>query len=261
MSENIFRLFARYIAEELPKFLPAREHVEDPYEIKTVNLSKARDNDMMPWGGDYIRVQQIDGELDIRLDKSNADLIELDKLPILRSPFYRAYLTNTAQSGKTAILCIGKKRSFEAEQKMKTLEEANVLRGEDNTEVSDETGTVYVLKKTITVYHGTTKNPLQNAFVSYKCSVGDATQYSDIKGTLESDVYGEETYFEESMKNLGSDYHYKEVSDVPSKFESYAWIELKIYLMAKGVGATTKATAYNKVSKLFGKTKTDVSYI
>lgn len=249
MSENIFRLFARYIAEELPKFMPRPEPVEQAYDIKTVDLQKARDKDRVPWGGDYILVAEIDGELDIRLNDNSSDPIELDKVPRITSPFYQAYLTNTAQSGKTALLYIGKKASFQANLLERYHVESNVLRGEDNTEVSRVDGG-YLLKKTVTIYHSTSKNPFQNTFVSYKTTIK-----GNLKATLQSDAYAEETY-EEILEFENTEYEYKELADVPNKFEVADWLKLRIYLYAYSAGTT-----YNDICKVFGNTKSEVSYV
>lgn len=153
---DLLKTFARLLAVEIEK---ARVQLLGAigYDIHPVDLSTPRDNKEYPWGGDYLIVQAIDGELDARLDKNNATVIELDKLRKINTSFNRLYLTNTAQAGKTATLYIGKgfmadlgdvavkaaidlvKTAVEAlPPKIDYFKSPDEVKGEDNTEVSSE---------------------------------------------------------------------------------------------------------------------------
>jgi len=97
--------------------MPEKE-VQVVYRRVTIDLSTARTKALFSYPGDTILVEYIDGECDIHLDDPHADLIEIDKVKrIITKPakFSRFYVTNAAQSGKTARLYIGSEASFEAE--------------------------------------------------------------------------------------------------------------------------------------------------
>jgi len=87
------------------------------YDIITIDLGIAHDNDEIERAGDVISVISITGELDIRLNEKDEPAIEIDKIiRIVTKPlkFTRFYITNIAQAGKQAILYIGKEASFES---------------------------------------------------------------------------------------------------------------------------------------------------
>jgi len=138
--------FGRIIAQEVLRLQErARQpkYTQDAYDVQTVDLGTARSNVEVPWGGDYVLVENIDGELDIRFNRVNASLIELDKIRRVYTPFYRAYLTNSAQAGCTATIYIGKETIFEAltdlflaaimEVKSKTVLNAKATTGAGST--------------------------------------------------------------------------------------------------------------------------------
>jgi len=131
-------------------------------------------------------------------------------------------------------------------------EESNILRAEENTEVSSTSDT-YELKKTLTLYHGTSKNPLQNTFVSYKIVGGESCS---LKVTVETDAQPEADADKiEGFSNTS--YDYRELADFAEPYQIYNWAKVRIYLKRDAVGNT----AYNELFKTFGKTRMDLMYL
>ena len=87
---------------------------DQKYRIKTFDLGIARTNERVGFAGHFIEVIENEGiDATIRLDKRDADAIDLMKVPIIKAPFKDFYLTHTAQSGKNLILAIGGDATFE----------------------------------------------------------------------------------------------------------------------------------------------------
>lgn len=85
------------------------------YKTITIDLAVARDKTKISVPGDYILVTSISGTLSVALNNQNNDLISLNTVRRIRTPFIDMYFTNTAQSGATAVLAIGMDAAFEAE--------------------------------------------------------------------------------------------------------------------------------------------------
>lgn len=82
------------------------------YQIMTVNLALARTNELVLAVGDYIGIAALTGSCTMRINEVGFDAANLAIIDEIKMPFYRFYLTNTAQAGKTLILYIGGKSSF-----------------------------------------------------------------------------------------------------------------------------------------------------
>ena len=61
---NLIQLIARELAKAFRQEM-AEEPAADAYAVYTVDLAKPRDKERKPWGGDFLLVQEITGELDI----------------------------------------------------------------------------------------------------------------------------------------------------------------------------------------------------
>jgi len=88
------------------------------YDVLTLDLGIARDNAEVELEGDVISRIYIDGELDLRLNEKDEPIIELDKIiriNVRPSKFKKLYFTNTAQTGKSCILHIGREASYVSE--------------------------------------------------------------------------------------------------------------------------------------------------
>jgi len=87
------------------------------YHVVEVDLGVAHNNEEVYIPGDRITVVYLDGSLTIRLEEPDnppIDLTKVSKLDVTPLRFRYIYFTNTAQSGKKAILYIGREASFSA---------------------------------------------------------------------------------------------------------------------------------------------------
>jgi hypothetical protein len=116
------------ILKEIPKLVPALAEAEYEvqkklqqerltvlkyrpkfYEAVAIDLSTARDKEKFDISGNYLIAQNIDGTLTVRFNEKDSDAVTVDK----DNRFYAlafdcCYVTNEAQSGKSATLLIGK---------------------------------------------------------------------------------------------------------------------------------------------------------
>jgi len=83
------------------------------YELYELDLSTARTNEKVDITGDNLLVQDIDGSLTLRVNQIGHDAIDLTKIRQVRTPFDALFFTNTAQTGASAILLIGKGTQFD----------------------------------------------------------------------------------------------------------------------------------------------------
>lgn len=102
-------------------FAELRRKVESgqwtPYEIKSFSLTSARTNELVEIEGDFIHAWT-DGVLDgigVRYNNENNGLVYFKRRnPVSGFPFWKLWLTNGAQSGKTLDLMIGREASAQA---------------------------------------------------------------------------------------------------------------------------------------------------
>jgi len=96
------------------------------YDTLVIDLATARSNEERTFVGNYLYVLEatdVGTTLDIRFNQSFRGAIPLVKGRGVRAPFYRFYLTNAAQAGKTITLAIGvESESFEIFDVGKALE-------------------------------------------------------------------------------------------------------------------------------------------
>jgi len=77
------------------------------YSILDYALDSARSNEILFIAGAYVYVLQLDGTAKIKLNEISGDDIDLFKYRQIASPFYRFFLTHSAQPGKVLSLAIG----------------------------------------------------------------------------------------------------------------------------------------------------------
>ena len=75
--------------------------------LYTLPLNDARRDEEFVISGSYIYVLETDGNLSLRFNEISNDIIPLQKYRTIETPFYRLFLTNSAQTGKTIKLAIG----------------------------------------------------------------------------------------------------------------------------------------------------------
>lgn len=88
------------------------------YNLFEIDLSKARTNKKYTFYGDRLIVQQIDSDVQMRLNHCENDLIDLNIVRNIRTPFKEFYITNEAKSGFLKILA-GGGGMFEAKQEIR----------------------------------------------------------------------------------------------------------------------------------------------
>lgn len=82
-----------------------------PYNIIEINLGTARTNAEFNFKGDTVSVVKIEGDATIRFNEKDCDAFDLLYIQRIEMPFYRFFITNTAQSGKSLILNVGREES------------------------------------------------------------------------------------------------------------------------------------------------------
>ncbi len=116
-----------------------RQFLEDHREIRfyqriPIDLADARTQAEFVVYGDIISVESIDGTLSVFLNEKTAGEIKLNKVRKVTSEFWRFFLTNAAQVGKTAVLLVGRDALFDADI-IKTVG----LSSADGTEINPST--------------------------------------------------------------------------------------------------------------------------
>ncbi len=93
---------------------PVQADLQKTYGKRIIDLGEARKDKRLPVSGDSLYVEKLDGTLYIKLNDPGNDSIDLSNVRYLKSPtpFNELYLTNEAQSGKQAILLIGREGLF-----------------------------------------------------------------------------------------------------------------------------------------------------
>ena len=90
--------------------------------------------------GDVLVVESIDGEADCYFNEKESDYIELDKTRKVYMDFWRIFITNAAQAGKTCVLLAGRQGTFDGVSdvaRQSTLDEINSKTG-TGISVSDD---------------------------------------------------------------------------------------------------------------------------
>lgn len=77
------------------------------YTVLNYTLDVARSNESIFIAGSYVYVLNLDGTAKIKLNEISGDDIDLFKYRQIASPFYRIFLTHTAQATKVLSLAIG----------------------------------------------------------------------------------------------------------------------------------------------------------
>jgi len=100
-----------------PKFKEVMEYLRTVkpknYELLEIDLSTAREDEEIKYAGDFL-LAKTDGELsgiEVRFNEKNHPKFKLSDWNPIITPFYRFFLTNTAQSGKKLKLFVGKDAS------------------------------------------------------------------------------------------------------------------------------------------------------
>jgi len=80
-----------------------------------LDLGDARDREEHVVFGDVILMEKIDGEADIYFNDDDINFIELDKTRKFYMDFWRIFITNAAQAGKTCTILVGRMGVFDGD--------------------------------------------------------------------------------------------------------------------------------------------------
>lgn len=97
----------------------------DNYSIKTIDLATAHTDTELSVQGDYILVKLSNGytgTFSYRLNEVDKDSIDPTRINPVSTPFRRLYYTNTAVSGATATLYIGRDAAFATAEGMREVD-------------------------------------------------------------------------------------------------------------------------------------------
>lgn len=75
------------------------------YHVFKLDLTKARDNERIPFDGNRMIVQRIDSRAYARIDDRESNDIDISITRNIRMPFKEFYITNEAQHGELHLLC------------------------------------------------------------------------------------------------------------------------------------------------------------
>lgn len=110
------------------------------YREFTLQLATARTNKKIHIEGDFIQVKSLDGDLQVRVEEMDNPSIDLSIFPTIKTKddFHSLFFTNTAQSGKTATLVVGSRKTFEVESKP-YLEALSRIKGNYDDDIASDT--------------------------------------------------------------------------------------------------------------------------
>ena len=83
------------------------------YRRVTINLAVARTDTEIPVQGVFLAVEKNEGDVTIKLNRKEQPNLSLSTYPVIRSPFDRFFITNTAQPGRELIVLVSSEGEFE----------------------------------------------------------------------------------------------------------------------------------------------------
>lgn len=106
--------------------LKRRNYIRDRKELKFIkrielDLGDARERHEIKVVGDVLLAESIDGEADIYFNDDEVNYVELDKTRKMYMDFWRIFITNVAQAGKTCIILVGRQGTFDGAADIATL--------------------------------------------------------------------------------------------------------------------------------------------
>lgn len=82
------------------------------YQILDLDLSIARSNNEFNIVGNYIYVLSLNGSINFCFNELTNDKVDLIEYRVIKTPFYRFFVNNEAQVGKTCKIAIGIETEF-----------------------------------------------------------------------------------------------------------------------------------------------------
>ena len=77
------------------------------YDVLTIDMSVARTNQEVACVGDWLAIKNINStvDLEVRLNETERDALNLSRLRTIKQLYYRLFLTNTAGAGSVQLFC------------------------------------------------------------------------------------------------------------------------------------------------------------
>ena len=77
------------------------------YDVLTIDMSVARANQEVACVGDWLAIKNINStvDLEVRLNETERDVLNLSRLRTIKQLYYRLFLTNTAGAGSVQLFC------------------------------------------------------------------------------------------------------------------------------------------------------------
>ena len=121
-----------------------REYIRSRKELRfferiELDLGDARDKEEHQISGDTILVESIDGEVDLYFNEPESDYVELDRTRKLYMDYWRIYITNAAQTGKSCTIIAGRQGTFDGISDVaRESKQGNTITVSDKVLVSDD---------------------------------------------------------------------------------------------------------------------------
>lgn len=96
------------------------------YDTYTFDLGTARTDEVVDIVGDFMAVTEITGTVTAKFNEKDRSALPLAQIRMFTTPFYRLYLTNTAQAAKTMTVIVGRDAGFAVTSLLTSMRIANV---------------------------------------------------------------------------------------------------------------------------------------
>ena len=126
------------------------------YRIKEIDLSTARVNQEIQISGDFIAVLETSGTCKIRINEQISPSIDLRKIQTITTPYYRLYVTNSAQTTglHKVVLLLGTNASFAFTERKSCIETIEFISNHILTQATGNITKIYNLAgfKNVQIY-------------------------------------------------------------------------------------------------------------
>jgi len=168
-----------------------------PYSTLEIDLGTARTNAEFRYKGDLFSVMRNDGMAHIRFNEKDNDEFDLSIIDWCRVPYYRFFITNTAQSGKRLKMAFGQARAFmphTAPSMMSSIKDGSVVS--TSSLAATTTATSNLIMNNDAGLHS--KQILVRGMAVQIAETGDAASYVAVE-------YYDGTNFVEIKRNTGTE--------------------------------------------------------
>ena len=123
------------------------------YGTYSFDLGTARTDEEFPFAGDFLIVTSITGTVSIKMNEKENASLDPSALSQITTPFFRLFVTNTAQAGKVLAITYGRDALFTAAVRANISKLVNVAETEINPATED---TLALLNTAVALHKFTT---------------------------------------------------------------------------------------------------------